>query len=245
MSWGTALLISLGWIVGTIVIYIIADRLDKVLHFQDHKGWSDLGRWIINAFITVVPPICFLLATFLIKLKAFSNVAFFAAIAMIVLSLPAFCLGIMILNPPNRMAAYCMAKTEDYEKFRENYLAEFRVRLRRNDVTEHEVIANYIEYQLNRIPKKLKFAFKYTSLDKKTAYINAVMKCNQDRFHEIIGWEIVENSDNSLWLEKFLLIDYDDGDISQLSVYYKLSHDKRLANYSTRVNKELLSRRKM
>ena len=230
MSWGTALLIALIWIVGTIILYIVLHVLDIFFKFQDHTGWTDLGRAISNLFITFFPPAFLLLIVLLMKIEKSSPVLFILVAVVLIFGLPAYIIITKALNPPEKVASYCMNSVGDYEKFRNSYKIEYGEKLKR-EVSEHEITANYIEWQLNFIYKKLKVAFKYTKIAKKSVYIDAVMKKNKEIFQDISSWEILDHVHPGIWFLKSLLIDYTDGDRSILNLTYNLSHDKKLATY--------------
>ena len=244
MTWGRALLIALIWIGGTIILYIVLHLLDKVFKFQNHKGWSDLGRAISYLVCTFLPPAFFLLVVLFMKIEGYSRIIFLIIAALVILGLPAFVIITKALNPPDKLADYCMKSAGDYDKFHSYYEEAYGTKLKR-DVSEHEVIANYIENQLNFVYKRLKIAFKYTKIENRSIYIEAVMKKNQKLFPDISHWEILDNVHPGLWYQKHLFIYYKDGDRSILWLAYKLNHDDKLAGYirkygSRQINEILL-----
>ena len=216
MSWGTAGLLILGWIGGTIAVYLALYLFDKAFKFQDHKGWSDLGRAIMYFFITFVPPVFILLMTIFLKIQGMSRTIFVIISVIVILGFPAYCIGMFVIYPPKRMAKYCMSKAGDYEK---------------TEVSDREILIEYIQRQINLIYNKMYLPFKYQGNEKRAvAYVEAIVDNNRNLFPEISEYEIIPSVFPG-WHLMYLFLYFKDGDKRYMILHYKMSRDQNLASY--------------
>ena len=246
MTWGTAFLITGGWIVGFILLIIILSYLDKVFHFYDHSGWSDLGRLIMQVIFLFTVPVIFLITIFFIKLSNFNMTLYIIVIVTLVLAYPVYCVVKRIRFSPDRMVNYCCKKTGPFDSFHDEYLKTHKGEGYLAP-TEHEIIAQYITEELNCIYKGLRFAYYPMKLSTRNAYVKAVLKEAKTSFELISKWEIIEDIYPELRFRKQIVIDYKDGGNSIISVNYRLTHDKMIAwllNEKSLEEREILSIRK-
>ena len=198
------------WIVGTILIILVLQGADALIHFLDHKGWADLSRIFIYAFIIFGPPVSFTVVMFCIKLIR-QNVLRFG-ILVLVLILGRWILGRVIFyrkmsqlvqdlqgSMTEKFAAECCEEFYSERDFAKYHEEQVRMSHGKSDGdSEHLIQGRYCAQLISHAMGKFGKADRFFMQRDKKACVDALIRYHGRRMQGnpqsgIKAWTFLKN----------------------------------------------------
>ena len=210
MTWGRIFMIDGYWIVGTILIILVLWGVDALLHVLNHKGWADLSRLIIYAFVVFGPPVLFTAFMLCVKLVRKNGLPF--GILVLVLILGRWILGRFIFyrkmsqlvrEPHGSMteefAAACCEEFYSEKDFTQYHGEQVQKKHGKSDEDlEHLIQGRYLALLISRAMGKFGKADRFIMQRDKKACVDALIryhsrKMQADPRSGIKAWTFLKN----------------------------------------------------
>ena len=222
MAWGLAFFIGFLWIVGTILIYVVIEFLDKRYHFQSSEGFAGLGRWLFRIIMTILPPVLFLAVNLLIRIGMSYGWGWIPIVLIVeIVFIPfVFFLKEMLLNP-KKIAEKARRKTGDFAKFEEEYYREHANHREFDGHAPYAYLGEQIDYMVR---KQGCLAYFFCPKKKRKAFAGAIVENNLDILPPFRSWDYYDEKDSeeeivSNGYDSFFVLVPEDGEEMKSRIY--------------------------
>lgn len=215
MAFPKAFLIALCWVIGTILLYILIERLNKRFRFQSDEGFAGLGRWLYRILFTTVPPVLFLAINLLVRIGEY-GIGWMLLALLFEIGLIPFCFYVKaMLQNPERIARKARKKAGNYDAFEEDFYTEYET----HREFDGKAPFHYIWEQLGYMAKRQGTSYFFCPRWKRKAYVSEIIENNLDILPPILGWEYYEDKEGGNGFDSILVFRLTDGTEDSSKIY--------------------------